>query len=622
MIQPKPYYQNETSTLHLGNCLEVLLLLPENSVDAVITDPPYDLTAGKKGGTGEASVNLDSPYGRARITTGFMGKSWDGTGVAFKPETWAAIMRVMKPGAHLLAFGGTRTYHRMVCAIEDAGLEIRDDIDFWYDANPIFAAFYDSLNDEQKALLHQSAGASHLSWLYGSGFPKSLRVSTDERFCHCDASERTSSGTFRERETEDHRHTAKPLDEAARVAQSVPSANRKAQGSQGRYHPESRSDDEPLPPAQADGQSSSPLREYAQAHSRSFEREDDPAGESLRSPSQAQHNARPSSRDSGRPSLSDSDEHCDMRANKAELGNTPTLTDSAVWEFRIPHKVLQSSAFPLDCSTCGKPDAKGFGTALKPAHEPIVLARKPLIGTVAENVLAHGTGGLNVDGCRIETSDVYSYPNGPGGCKSSTFAYQDRATTPAESNALGRWPANVIHDGSDEVVMLFPDVNAGGPRSGQNGADRAQGSPFGDGWNVGLTHGDRGSAARFFYTAKASKDDRDEGLEDLALQKAETMNDYARPSEGRTADKNGGLRRNHHPTVKPTDLMRYLCRLVTQPGGIVLDPFMGSGSTGKAAYLEGLRFIGIEQDESYCQIAARRCAVRQRSLFAAKEVER
>ena len=183
----------------------------------------------------------------------------------------------------------------------------------------------------------------------------------------------------------------------------------------------------------------------------------------------------------------------------------------------------------------------GWGTALKPALEPITVARKPLIGTVAENVLQHGTGAINVDGGRVEG---------------------------------GRWPANFIHDGSEEAIDLLKD------------------------------------SARFFYCAKASKRDRDEGCEGMEQKSAAECVDRVEGSAGMNSPRAGAGRtsgsHNHHPTVKPTDLMRYLCRLVTPPDGTVLDPFMGSGSTGKAAVLEGFRFIGIEREEEYCEIAERR----------------
>lgn len=400
-------------TIHQGDCLEILRTLPDRSVDAVVTDPPYHLTANKKGGSGAASVNLDSPYGRARIGTGFMGMTWDGGDIAFRPEVWAEALRVLKPGGHLLAFSGSRTYHRMVCAIEDAGFEIRDQI----------------------------------MWLYGSGFPKSRDVCGD------------------------------------------------------------------------------------------------------------------------------------MGADDAQQ-----------WS--------------------------GWGTALKPAHEPIVMARKPFPGTVAGNLIAHGTGALNIDCCRVPTEAGASPSEArrasarrsgvvPSDDTSGRTSFQDR-TSPERymqeraGEALGRWPANVIHDGSDEVLAAFPQapgqmaaVSTTAPsektsrvygrmrREGEASAGSDNQGAVGFKMKPGMRRLDEGSAARFFFCAKASRADRNAGTEGLP--------------QG-----------NHHPTVKPTELMRYLCRLVTPPGGVVLDPFMGSGSTGKAALLEGFRFIGIEREAAYIDIARAR----------------
>lgn len=225
----------------------------------------------------------------------------------------------------------------------------------------------------------------------------------------------------------------------------------------------------------------------------------------------------------------------------------------------------------------------GWGTALKPALEPITVARKPLDGTVAETVLAHGTGAINVDGCRVEAEDGYTENAVTPGVNTARTSYEHRqARRTFEPSTSGRWPANLIHDGSDEVVALFPETRGSKP------SDQPRGRrPRGMG-EVGERRGDPvpngpqyddngGSAARFFYCAKASK-----------------------------ADRNSGGVNSTHPTVKPTDLMRYLCRLVTPPGGLVLDPFMGSGSTGKAAVLEGFRFVGIEREAEYVEIARAR----------------
>jgi len=354
----------------VGDARVKLRELGDCSVDSVVTDPPYEL--------------------------GFMGKSWDSTGVAYDVGLWREVLRVLKPGGHLLAFGGSRTYHRLACAVEDAGFEIRDQI----------------------------------MWVYGSGFPKSLDVS---KAIGCDA-----------------------------------------------------------------------------------------------------------------------------------------------WQ--------------------------GWGTALKPAHEPIVLARKPLNGTVANNVLQHGTGALNIDGCRVAGA-LEGDPNRFAKTDGGSF---NAFTTPPVVRSEGRWPANFIHDGSDDVLELFPDT-AGGARPAK--ANKPTGEHYEGGWGP-ISDGDRiefagGSAARFFYCAKASKTDRNEGCEQLQ-QRLLTGRDAGQDARAVPYKTRTKITANDHPTVKPTMLMRYLVRLVTPPDGVVLDPFCGSGSTGKAAILEGFNFIGIEQSDEYAQIAEAR----------------
>ena len=434
-----------TVRLLQGDCRDVLKTLPDASVDSIVTDPPYELTTGKKGGTGTASVNLDSPYGRARIGTGngtggFMGQQWDATGIAHSVEMWSECLRVLKPGGHLLAFGGTRTFHRLACAIEDAGFELRDSV----------------LN------LHGGGDCPWLAaWVFGSGFPKSLDVSKAIDAAH---------GATRE------------LSRAGEVRRD---------GYGGDWDTGSSS--------------SRPRRDI------------------------------------------------------------PVLDAAYQWQ--------------------------GWGTALKPAFEPIVMARKPLIGTVASNVLAHGTGGLNIDACRIEGAK----PATTRGASGSRGIFNPiGARGRVEDDGLGRWPANLIHDGSDEVLAVFPQApgqladaktdgsskfsNVYSPmrygRGDEASADSDNNGSVGFKMKPGARRLDNGSAARFFYCAKASPSDRGPD--------------------------------NTHPTVKPTDLMRYLCRLVTPPGGVVLDPFMGSGSTLKAAELEGFSAIGIELSAEYIEIARRR----------------
>ena len=452
-----------TSTLHQGDCVEVMRAMNACSVDAIVTDPPYHLTTGKKGGTGPASVNLGTPQGRARVTTGFMGMDWDGGDIAQDPAMWAEALRVLKPGGYLLAFSGTRTQHRMVCAIEDAGFEVRDQI----------------------------------GWVYSSGFPKSHNL-------------------------------------------------------------------------------------------------DNLRGSSI----------------------------CGCNHEKTESDSRTT-------------EGAPGGAWPI-CGGCGKPVLpNGLGTALKPAWEPICVARKPLIGTVAANVLEHGTGALNIDGCRIKTGDdlrigsggipcrnEVNTPRRPGEASADT-TYSDAGGTnfamkpgTRGGNSAGRWPANLCHDGSDEVVALFPrEAGAAAPVTVRNGDKfRSTYGAFAGNMDEGGStfHADTGSAARFFYCAKASRDDRNDGCE--AMDQSQStgggggIGDYlanVNSASGKFGSEKAPAK-NHHPTVKPTDLMRYLCRLVTPAGGVVLDPFMGSGSTGRAALLEGFRFIGIEREAQYMAIAQAR----------------
>lgn len=442
----------------IGDCREKLLELADDSVDAIITDPPYHLTANKKGGSGQASANEDSPAGRARIGTGFMGKAWDGGGVAFDPETWVKAYRVLKPGGHLIAFGGSRTYHRLACAIEDAGFEIRDQI----------------------------------MWLYGSGFPKSL-----------DVSKAIDKAAGAEREV---------ISEGAPVARMIPGADQNATGSW--------------------------------------------------------------IKDSGR--------------TFTPTETAPATAEATEWE--------------------------GWGTALKPAHEPIVVARKPLIGTVVENVLAHGTGAMNIDAGKIEVEDGAYARNcsGDRGHEGTRAADLTGATAMrmggGSASDLGRWPANVVHDGSDEVLREFAKYGERGASAPVTGAEPSMasvGAVTGERARVaGVFHDDSGTAARFFYCAKATRLDRNEGLVDPGPRRS--RNEYDAAGKFATAERLD--LENDHPTVKPTALMRWLCRLFTPKGGTILDMFAGSGSTGKAAALEGFNAILMEKTPEYVPIIRARVA--------------
>jgi DNA modification methylase len=417
-----------------GDMLAVLPTLPADSIDSCVCDPPYHLQSIHKrfaktslqDDTQTSQRSRDRSDGYARAASGFMGRKWDGGDIAFRPETWAEVLRVLKPGAHLMAFGGTRTSHRMACAIEDAGFEIRDT----------------------------------LCYLYGSGFPKSHDVSK--------AIDKTC-GAVREVIGVSDRHTSK-------------TGSRDFADGQGGFK---------------------------------------------------------STEEGGNPLT------------------VPSTDDAKKWS--------------------------GWGTALKPAHEPIILARKPLSEhTVAANVLRWGTGALNIDGCRIELADGEPLNDGlqgdyvrmGTGAVDSQWGFKrvDRAA------GLGRWPANVCHDGSDEVLAGFP--KSAGQQGDVLGTEPSQplgGAVFGQGLGrkADMARGDTGSAARFFYTSKADATDR--------LQ-------------------------SRHPTVKPVDLIRWLVRMVTPASGTVLDCFAGSGTTGMAAMAEGFSAILVEREAEYVADIRRRVA--------------
>lgn len=298
--------------------------------------------------------------------------------------------------------------------------------------------------------------------------------------------------------------------------------------------------------------------------------------------------------------------------------------EDAGFELRDMIAWVYGSGFPKSKNLDG--NWQGWGTALKPALEPITMARKPLVGTVAANVLEHGTGALNINGCRI-SGEKPSTTRGAGGQhgRYSELGAQGRI----EDDGKGRWPANLIHDGSDEVLAAFPDAPGqmadaslnseqrktqnvyGAMRRGRKGeasANSANGGVVGFSMRPGARRLDAGSAARFFYCAKTSRRDRNEGCDQLPQQQggmvSNTSGQHMTRRDGYVPPAAG----NHHPTVKPTDLMAYLCRLVTRPGGAVLDPFMGSGSTGKACMREGFQFIGIEREPPYMAIAEARIA--------------
>lgn len=484
----KPAIELEGAKVFHGSCLDVLPTLPDNSIDAVVCDPPYEL--------------------------GFMGKSWDSSGIAYNVEVWRECLRVLKPGGHLLAFGGSRTWHRIAVAIEDAGFDIRDSI----------------------------------AWMYGSGFPKSLDIS-------------------------------KAIDKRGGVVADF-----------------AKFRDAVKCAMNENGVTQAQLRDALGNHMLSHY---------LTAGSQP---AVPNYRDfkiiRDMVKLGDSFDYLFIAEAEREVIGTKKQRANS----RSSLVPMNASAGDVEIVTApATPEAvkwQGWGTALKPAFEPVVVARKPLIGTVAANVLEFGTGGLNIDGSRIGRKEG---DNSSAGNRTATFGTQETQSGGDgsggwEQNSGGRWPANVI---LDEYTAALLDEQSGVSVSRPSDS----GGYFGDslateGGRVkarGSAHNDSGGASRFFYVAKASKRDRNEGLDELPTKQTIGGGRLGNPVSGAYgSEKAPG--KNFHPTVKPTDLMRYLVKLVTPPGGTVLDPFTGSGSTGKAAILEGFEFVGIELTEEYLPI--------------------
>ena len=456
----------EVNKIHQGDCLNVLKELPDNSVDSIVTDPPYNLSSIKKrfGKENSAPAKYGKDGSFSRLSKGFMGKEWDNE-VAFMPELWKECFRVLKAGGYLLSFGGTRTYHRMTCAIEDAGFEVRDMIE----------------------------------WVYGSGFPKSLNIGKAVDKLQGNEREKYIDEDFIKRNPKDN----------------------------------------------SDGVFESGLKDG--------------------------------------------------------IDGAKRTKGTSKWE--------------------------GWGTALKPAHEPICMARKPLAEkTVAENCLKWGTGGINIDesrvGCDLDKEDLSRGRQSNGG---AIFGSTNKEIK-IEANNLGRFPANLIHDNSEEVRECFPEQKSG-VRSSKHKIGNEENEMFNHGIygkykakNYDDVPASSGNASRFFksiiYTAKASKSERNMGCEELELKKSGCIEARNRESGKGQFEGDTPMGKNNHPTVKPIKLMEYLIKMVTPKDGIVLDPFAGSGTTLVSSKKNGFRYIGIEMTEEYIPIInARLNTVKQESLF-------
>jgi len=534
-------------TVMVGDCRDILQTLPDNSVDSIVTDPPYEI--------------------------GFMGKGWDGSGVANDPKLWAECYRVLKPGGHVLAFGAARTYHRMACAIEDAGFEIRDSI----------------------------------HWVYGSGFPKSHNVSKGidrKRYDRAEVLEVTAW-----------------IRETAKMGGISSGQIDGAFGFAGMAGHWMSSASQPAVPTLEQV----PLLLDLLGHT--VETVPPRIGHLL-----LELNGR-----KGQPGAAWYDREI-IGTTTAGLHNK---------DEGPRHTIGAGKAVTVDITAPATVDARqwdGWGTALKPAHEPIVMARKPFAGTVAQNVLEHGTGALNIDRARIGSNDGYEQQwdrpisTNIGAARGRYISNGTQHSVDLSANKpSGRWPANVILTHSTECgPECTPDCPAreidrqsGNVKDGiavtRNGGGRKIFGKPNDGAKIPDTgYGDKGGASRYFaqpewtpgdylasvYTPKAGKKERNAGLDGMP-----TLNRYKAGGVGGT----GGMRSvkaateskpvaNHHPTVKPVALMRYLIRLVTPPGGTVLDPFLGSGTTAVAAILEKFEWIGCELTADYLPIIAARTA--------------
>jgi DNA modification methylase len=511
-----PYYEQDNWTIYHGDCREILPSL--SGASSIVTDPPYEL--------------------------GFMGKSWDSQGVSFQKETWEIIRKSCLSGSPLLSFGGSRTQHRIACAIEDAGWEIRDT----------------------------------LMWVYGSGFPKSLNISKAIQ------KEREKIGEGKE--------FAGLLEDEAKFCQWIRNES---------------------------GLTQDDLKAIV-GHDRFY-------------------------------------------TGKVEIVNTHTTEDpiygrrSCVPTYSAWQNIKQSitRAIPqeieelvkaqpegimrgpgqLDTWQSGKGEGTksynewgGYGTALKPAYEPIILAMNPLDGTFANNALKHKVVGLNIDGCRIGTEVIPPQRQGKD-IRNNSWSGNGGKSEYVSKGATGRFPANFLHDGSQMVMELFPKT---APTS--YATDRTHNSGiFHVGHGTTKINDNTHSAARFFYCAKASKAERDRGCEDLPEEPMNLTNTMGRTwndrckncgkkfigppekichCENPQTDKSVYKLKNNHPTVKPLALMEYLCKLVKMPEyNLIIDPFMGSGTTLLACINLGIPCIGIDNDEKSCEIAVKRGAICQ-----------
>lgn len=673
------------SEVYNEDCRETMKRMPDNYLDSIVTDPPYEL--------------------------GFMGKHWDSSGIAYNVDLWREAYRVLKPGGHLLAFGGSRTYHRLACAIEDAGFEIRDQIQWIYGSgfpkSLDVGKAVDKVNGEMGRLL------KFVEWMRTTGLTAGQinaaiekadvgshylrrdqpaiptrqlwvklrplcgdvpawvdelikRIEAEREVVGWDTKARSTSGksalpTMGGETVYESWDITAPATEAAKRWNGYGTALKPAFESicvaQKRFQHGSDFDilfvsllkhlKYQLCQHQLFAQiAERNLRSSRQEQSVGLNIAQWLAGENISTredlyvlmvtlQSVSKEYTNWNTVLSWLNILADLYTLKNTYTTSTELNMTTELsilnslewgsifqniihhqnsqTDGSNVSVYIAESILNAVGLKLkDIHTRFVQEgaiSKEYGLNFAPNNEPIVVARKPLDGTVAQNVLKWGCGGLNIAGCRVEGAKgggVWGSSNEtckPTFCDSDTVHEYKSSQHPA-----GRFPANVIHDGSEEVVSKFPNTKSGKAELGTGTIDCQNNGIYGSGKGGIITScfADSGSAARFFYCAKASKAERDKGLDGFELGEP-PASARSKAAEGRQSAL-GSPRANHHPTVKPISLMRYLCRLVTPPNGLIYDPFTGSGTTGIAAKMEGFNFIGSEQEAEYAEIAQARIA--------------
>ena len=539
----KLFSNNDNYKLYQGSMLDMLEVIEPETIDSIVTDPPYGLTSitkrfGKEN-SAECQYGKDGSF--ARLSKGFMGKEWDGSGIEYNIDTWKKCYEVLKPGGYLLAFGGSRTFHRIACAIEDAGFEIRDTI----------------------------------MWLYGSGFPKSMDISKQ-----LDKNANSEMLGIIGKWLKQKREQCKlSREEVANIINLTPSAIYNWEENPKRY--------------------GFPTKDNWNKIKKIYKFDgtwDDFTKEAER----------------------------EVIGTKKVMGKD---NDIIYGKYKGGEVDITIPATDL------AKQWQGWGTALKPSFEPIIVARKPFKGSLVDNVIEYGVGGINIDECRVGNEIIKGGTMPKMNSKSDGINIYNFGKKDAERlerpDSTGRFPANTIltynETDFDEVCGGFPYTKSGGGDKSTKCGNTFLGTGYG-GTNTNKYEANEGSASRYFYCAKASKKDRDEGLENIeaTTDKAkgnglDRICEYCGVSQltpelchCKTKSWITKPKKNTHPTVKPTELMQYLVRLVSPNGATILDPFNGSGSTGKAVMYENkernknYKYIGIELTEEYLPIAKAR----------------